>query len=486
MENTRAQVITPSNRPNLKRSLPRLVFVGAVAIGLVAFQGTSPAPTSGSEQTTLVNATDVPSSTNGEAEGTTSLLLTPEETPSGPLTLEQGVPDRAGETLELLDPEELAKQLEFPVVSIEMLDEADAIEAQWGADPRYSAIEIANDRTELVVWWHGGSEVPATLANSDSEYRIRLEPTPELPGDLRQAAKELINSPYIAAVEVPKEGTSVVVSLAKSARNMTTEPSELISSLSSKYGVPVSLGSEAPPIAATRQNDSLTAGGARIYRFESGRLTAACSTGFTVRHTSGQLGMMTAAHCGPRGSQWVRWPDNTGTTVAPYGNDGVVRSVTLAYDGAVIAVRSALSIVYWGAWNHPTNSAYAISGLRLPRVGLEVCYSGASSGTTCGNMVTATAQRYTLQELPGIEISGHLTRRNGGAPAAGEGDSGGPGIALATEGGTVKAYAVSIISALPGSTGSTNCVGIQGRLCGPAIYATSISNISAASGWHIP
>ena len=87
-------------------------------------------------------------------------------------------------------------------------------------------------------------------------------------------------------------------------------------------------------------------------------------------------------------------------------------------------------------------------------------------------------------------VIGMRTLQSSGTTAVGNGDSGGPGYALVNVSGTLKRYAVSIISAIPGGSPAT-CTGVPGdpaageRKCSATVYATSMPQIVSALGWTL-
>jgi hypothetical protein len=105
----------------------------------------------------------------------------------------------------------------------------------------------------------------------------------------------------------------------------------------------------------------------------------------------------------------------------------------------------------------------------------------------CSNTVTQTGVTYNL----GGDLTatyGLITTNAYGTPAAGNGDSGGPGIILqAAPGGGAYLRPATIISAIPAGSG-TICTGTPGsvdRKCSATVYTTSASQIAGATGWSI-
>ena len=95
-------------------------------------------------------------------------------------------------------------------------------------------------------------------------------------------------------------------------------------------------------------------------------------------------------------------------------------------DGAILTGTFFNPAVYIGSY---TSDAYVgITTVNTPVNGTEICYSGSFSGTTCGNIVSQPIYNYSLTGVG--NITGLMTANPQGLPAFGNGDSGGPGIAV--------------------------------------------------------
>lgn len=385
-----------------------------------------------------------------------------------------------------------SEKLTLAAVPLDLLEAAQTINSKWGDAPAYSAIEISPDRTELVLWWHSESAVPDEVFAVGAD--VRVETTPLLPGALRDAASKLINGGVLSAVWVPKEGDAVYATPRDSGAASRSSDS-LQNTLESEAGVPVVLTSDVAPSPAARQNDTVVAGGARVRAWSGTALLGGCTTGFGVSKLDGQTGMMFAAHCGPSGQQWVRYPNNTGSNVYAYGGGGLANGGrTATSDGAVMTTQFSSPYVYTSTWDQPQSFATTINGVSAAVLGMEICYSGSYSGLACGNIVDQASITYSLSTPPTntdlTNVVGHRTTRAGG-PGAGNGDSGGPGYTpVVAPDGTLKRYAVSIISAIPIDSPPI-CQGVpgvdteRGRKCSPIVYATSAAQIANDLGWAI-
>lgn len=300
------------------------------------------------------------------------------------------------------------EKLTLPPVTSELLEAATAVEEAFSADPRYNTVEITEDRSAVVVWWHGDQDPALTELIAHSDVSVVVAASEYLPADLRAAANSALHSGQgVTAAWVPKEGNGI----------------------------------EHDVRCALRR----------------------------CRITVGSV-----AH-------------NTGPTVFAYGNNGVIGARTTSYDGAIINTGFNNPGFYTSTWDSSTYTA--LNGATFAPVGSEVCYSGSYSGLICGNIVQEHGVVYSLGGDP-TSVIGMRTLQSSGTPGVGNGDSGGPGYALVNVSGTLKRYAVSIISAIPGGSPAT-CTGVPGdpapggRKCSATVFATSVPQIASALGWSL-
>jgi len=227
-----------------------------------------------------------------------------------------------------------------------------------------------------------------------------------------------------------------------------------------RSAIPVTLHSEARPEASSRLVDTepfwagadwvrtYTEGGQNWYGF--------CTTSFAVgKMVSGSLvtEMLTADHCGPGGATVYtsRNPSNAqlGTLQSAWtGNTDIMRIIGKSYQ----------PVVYVGY--RYSNDATGVAGWVTPILNGYVCYSGAPSGIVCGNKMTALSVSAAYGPT---QIYFGLTRTSqvDGISAVGNGDSGGPVIAVADG----KAYAMGVISGMSGGSPHT-CQGLPGAVGG--------------------
>lgn len=383
---------------------------------------------------------------------------------------------------ELRDEEQLA----LPAVSTDMLKLSNEIYEQYQDDPRFSTIEITLDRKSLLVWWHGPTPAGLQETLAGASFNAETRETVLLPGSLRDAAAKALDASSdlgITSAAPTKDGSALEVTIdpeLKTSQRTAIDIERLL-------GVPVTLSQPGDIVAASRQNDVHVLGGARVYRYASSSLQNSCTTGFPVQNGT-QKGMIFAAHCGQSGSQIVMWPNNTGSTIYAYGNDGTISAVSGAHDAAIIRTNWNTEGVYTGAYT--SASATPINGTTWAPIGTELCLSGSYSGTLCGNVVQQTGIHYTLPVAGGGSInviSGIRSVHSGGLPAAGNGDSGGAGYVITVGSEGTKRYAATIISAIPGDSPSV-CNGVPGsstRRCSPTVFTTSLNSALGATGWSI-
>lgn len=121
-------------------------------------------------------------------------------------------------------------------------------------------------------------------------------------------------------------------------------------------------------------------GGWGIYRLVSDNTVARCTNGFNGRTPEGVAVMITAGHCGDKGTVWYSEKDyKTLGTLAQRS----FRTDSTANDWAVIRTNGTHdlpgTIVDKGV-------VRGVARLGTPKVGLAVCMTGRASGTLCGKV----------------------------------------------------------------------------------------------------
>ncbi|QTV80351.1 S1 family peptidase [Microbacterium sp. NIBRBAC000506063] len=387
---------------------------------------------------------------------------------------------------ELGDAQAVVDALVLPPVTSEILDAANSIRERYVDDPRFSDVEISRDRSTLTVWWHGETTAELDKLIAAAEIPVVVERTALSPGRLREAVREAVAdaSLGITAAAPKLDGSGIEVTLDTGGDERTG--TQLRVSAEKELGVPVTVRAESSFTPARRQNDFWGLGGARINLWNGSTITGQCTTGFAIQNGT-NIGVLTAAHCGLVGSQWVRWPDNAGPTVFAYTGNGVISSISAAHDAAILATNHHMGAVYTHAWNDSAGNAVAIKGTQEAFPGAELCYSGSFSGIVCGNVVDSTGWSYDLDVAGGptsITITtGALTEHALGTASAGQGDSGGPGIMAVMQGGVPVVVASTLISAI--AQPFKPCTGLGGRLCSDVVLSTSVPGALTYTGWSI-
>ncbi len=191
-----------------------------------------------------------------------------------------------------------------------------------------------------------------------------------------------------------------------------------------------------------------------------------CSTAFAFQHhtgTSYQERLFTAAHC-------AGGPSPTWHTGKSLSNPEIGDMTSIATDTDIVSLagKDYASYMYHGDNN--SNSAVKIRGYVTPIVGGFICYSGAPSGSVCGNEITHTdvAASYGYSGL--VRTEHYLA-----TPAIGNGDSGGPAYAVTSQG---YAYAIGVISGM--SNAGSNCTGdpaTSSRQCSSIALFAPVANV---------
>jgi hypothetical protein len=393
------------------------------------------------------------------------------------------------ESVEIGGAAEYEEKLALPVVPTKILEQASAIEGEFTDRNEFNTVEISDDRSHLIVWWHGevDSKLQDYLVSDDVPMTVRQ--TPYMPGEMKAMARRLVDevaSTGVVTSYVTKDGAAIKVTLNP---EKSASKSEAQARLSQWTGFPVVVeeGGSVAPAALERQLDTYVLGGARLYQAYAGN---GCSSGFSVLQGTNK-GMMFAAHCGPLYSDWVVWPGSGAAYW--YGNWGEVQFQATSRDGAIISTEWNNPAVYIGPWNSSGSYSF-INGVSSPVTNAEICYSGSYSGNQCGNIVLVPSFNYSL-DINGTTttVTGAYTVEASGNPTVGSGDSGGPGYIVASDGGApAKRYASVIISGTDGSSGYCNGVPASGspfvpgsRWCSDKVAATSVGAILVATGWTI-
>jgi hypothetical protein len=375
-------------------------------------------------------------------------------------------------------------ELLLPMISEEMSKLASALTEKFQGTTSFASAEVPAERDRVIVHWHGGKtpELQKILEEHGS-VPVELRQTRFRPGLLQEQAASLARSaPAVKSYEIAHDASSISITVSGQT-NERAAAAESARGIERRTNIPVRISDFTPTAANSRPFDTgYHIGGSKLYNPANG---GGCSSGFAVRQTgTNKQGIMFAAHCGGLGTQWAVY--DGGAYYYLWGST-VARNTT--FDGAIIDTEWSQEYVWNG--DYQTTGIAPIRGYAAQFVGQEICYSGGYSGTKCGNILQSANITYNLGgDL--THVNGFRTEQINGEPAAGNGDSGGPGYTFVTDsGGYSKRVAVGIISAIPQNSG-TNCQGVPGssalggRKCSSTVYSTPVSGISNATGWYVP
>lgn len=381
------------------------------------------------------------------------------------------------------------EELALPIVPDEMLTEAAALHESLEGHRQLGSVGISEDRKYIEVYWHGDRPEALKDAVEAMTTTVEFTSTDYEPGLLRDVASDLISGEAgvdVASVAIASDGSGLAVSLRedRSVRGASPSKTGEQDAVREFAGVPVDFVPAPEAAATSRQSDTAGMGGARIWRYDNGRITGACTTAFAIVHPDSlRKGLLTAAHCSDIGARWVVHDGVDGSSSYVLLGDVVSRGVT--YDAAVIDSTWSYPYIYTGAWNSSTYTP--INGMTIPVVGVEICYSGSYSGLVCGNIVRVAETVNQVCDQYGrdcMSVRAFQPEHHTGVPSVGQGDSGGSGYVLTNTSSGVKRYAATIISAIQG--GSTACSGISdGRACSATALSTSVVEALRANGWAL-
>ncbi len=374
------------------------------------------------------------------------------------------------------------EKLQLPPVDDRVAAWASSVMSKFANNPRFSTVEINDERTGATVWWYG--EPNAALKR---ELRVKLPVTTSVSatvykaGDLRAAQKRLHASKSVDVMSVgfPSDASRLDVELNEGESNNRTSKSATERRLGKLAGAPVKIRpGQVKSAASNRQFDDYGTAGAHYHGYDGTKITNSCTTGFTVKNLNGTEGILTAAHCGPVGRQWG---PRDGTRYVPYGK---VSARYERYDAAVIPMATGGPFTYVGS--HTSGSVTRIDGTRNPPAGAEICYSGSFSGLYCGHFVTQASTTWSIAEFA-TTVQGFRTERRDTLPTVGQGDSGGPGYWLTqTSTGATARYAAGIISAITGPISSGNCLGLRAdRQCSPVVLSGRAWDVNGNTPWTV-
>ncbi|KQZ05802.1 hypothetical protein ASD19_13280 [Microbacterium sp. Root53] len=333
-----------------------------------------------------------------------------------------------------------------------------------------SAVEWLPETGKLAVY---ATADEATFAAAMSEAKLdgAVEHRPavldaigkaELANDIVGTNGKLGSGDRVVEVEPSLDGSEVRVVLDESNRGRTISAdarSEISAKAKAKgkgkgVTVTVEYGAAAQPALRNHAANPSTYSGAVMTRVGA---NSACTTGYRMTQTSGNVPVMGSAHhchAGVEGQSW-KYTTVDGYPVAKaysaYGA-GLSNGDVSVWKGPM--ADHMLPGIFIGDHTVSGSGVYSIKGAIHSVVGANVCYSGSFSGTVCSNTIMATGLTVCYTGLPCYNNIVR-TQQATGIPALGNGDSGGP--VYSTSSGI---YATGIISGM--SNGTATCTGEPG------------------------
>ncbi|MFD3649637.1 hypothetical protein ACFWUT_16255 [Streptomyces cyaneofuscatus] len=270
-----------------------------------------------------------------------------------------------------------------------LLDAAKSIRAAVAQDSRsnFSGIELTVEKSVLDLYWKGAipAEVQSlvTRLNTRGESTIRVHTAKFSLGELNREVKQVMARPHTSFGKAVKaaplhDGSGLNVAVDGSGAPLGADAhKQLVPSAASSLDtdVPVSLevAPRAQPVDRMDDSSPYWGGGLMINRAGGN----ACTSAFGVkRNSDGATRLLTAAHCGKTGDNWVDGGFDTMGKVEgnwPYYETQLIntRGGTAVWHGSVRADQTSGS--------DATNKT--VRGWAFPEVGQLVCSSGSYSGT---------------------------------------------------------------------------------------------------------
>lgn len=289
-----------------------------------------------------------------------------------------------------------------------------------------------DDRSIAVVW---AGPVPADVITYAASKPLGVTITfSEVQGASRAEADNardaLLESPLagelgVTAVDVPPDGSGLVIGLRRSA-TLSSAEEESLRALTAPVATSVRYGVAEARGYATRNADAAPWKGAGRLWIASGSIYVGCSAGFAVI-VGGTGRLLSARHCNVSGTE----PINNGThqPIAPGGPGGV--KLAKGIDSMLIdptASPATSAQIYRGGWTSGTLST--VKNWATNWVGDPVCSSGAFYGERCGTVYNDNATNL----LDGAYVPVIRVASPAGTFMGGEGDSGGPMFKTVTGG----------------------------------------------------
>jgi len=362
----------------------------------------------------------------------------------------------------------------------------------------FTSVVVDAERNTLTLYWQGALPAPVTAeltAARTTGAGVVVKPAPYSEAQLKAEASRIVKQPLrrgtgtdqrSMSVAPRPDGTGIDVAVGGLPAGTTVDRARaLVPALAATGGIPLTVTTGGPQPASRAYDSPPPYWGGSLMQLEG--VGHMCTNAFGVTGLNGSATyLLTAAHCGP--GQWRTISGITpqilyGTTIATrdFARDGM----------AILAAPSAGARVYWGGFTDPgagnpgTSAGLAVGDASGTVIGDRVCTSGALTGTVCDIAVRSIGQIRFDPPVNGVGImpsminADHLI-----APVAGNGDSGGPVVAVRSDG---RASARGIISAITTGAAQRPCPGWQlpNRVCSRSVWFGDIRGVMGTIGVRI-
>lgn len=320
-----------------------------------------------------------------------------------------------------------------------------------------------------------------------TDVKVRVLPAAHSRAEIDRALESIVFDPNLV-----RSGAYVVTAvpsddLSSIDVQVTGGPASLYAEVTSWDGIPVTFSETEEVSLNTRVRTTAPVYGGQ-YMTDG---TWACTNAFWVVNTTTSVrSNLSAEHCATAAGQtWYYGgnPNPARVLGVSQGQAAGASDLELYSDPAFV---NGTGWVLTGAYNNNT-SISPIRGAVAPVVGNSVCYSGSRSGLVCQNVIDSVGLPACYAPTQ-CYLGMVFTTQVNGVPASGDGDSGGPVIAV-QPGGHV--YAVGVTSGgqfplLSTCTGDPGGTGANDRKCSVgnifAPLAMFFSNNSPYGLYYVP
>jgi hypothetical protein len=363
----------------------------------------------------------------------------------------------------------------------------------------FTSVVVDAERNTLTVYWRGA--VPDSVAAEVAAARgkgvaVVVRSAPYSEAQLRAEVDRLMKQPLRRGTGTDRrsmsaapraDGTGIDVAVGGLPAGTTARQARaMVPALGAGGPIPLNVTTGGVEVAS-RLHDSPPPhwGGTFMQRQTAGNM---CSNAFGVTGNNGAATyMLTAAHCGP--GLW-----RTPTFVSPrvdYGNTIATRDLTR--DGmAILTNATSGAYVYWGRLTNPdtgdlgATTGVAVADASSTLIGDRLCTSGALTGTVCDVLVSSVGAIVIDPPVNGVGfMPAMINAITTSAPAAGNGDSGGPVVAVRSDGRLSARGIISAINTHPNNV--RPCPGWRPteRTCSRSVWFGDLRSIMGTIGVRI-